>query len=93
MLYYNIENTKAFTEAIKNEANKLGVTLTRNDLDKIHDYHPDTFRDLEHLIESIVKDMRGWFPSGNFSVKEIDVAIHNSPWEGELVRIQTRCKR
>lgn len=93
MLYYNIENTRVFAEAIKDEASKLGVTLVRHDLDRIHDYNTSGFLDPDHLIEAIVKDMRVWFSSGNLSVKEMDVGIHNAPWQGEFVRVQTRCKR
>lgn len=93
MLYYNAENTRVFTEAIKDKASKLGITLVRHDLDRIHDYNTSEFRDPEHLIESIAKDMRGWFSNDNLSVKEMDVSIHIAPWQGEFVRVQTRCKR
>lgn len=93
MLYYNAENTRVFIEAVKGEASKLGVTLVRHDLDRIHDYDTTSFRDTEHLVESIAKDMRGWFSNDNLSVKEMNVSIHNRPWQGEFVRIQTRCKR
>lgn len=93
MLYYNIENKQKLFEAIKDEASKLGVTLVGNDLDRIHDYDTSTFRDIDHLTEVIVNDIRGWFSSGNLSVKEMDVGIHNAPWQGEFVRVYTRCKR
>lgn len=93
MLYYNAENTRVFTEAIKGEASKLGVTLVRHDLDRTHIYDTSTFQNPEHLIEAIVKDMRVWFSNDNLSVKEMDVGIHNEPWQGEFVRVQTRCKR
>jgi hypothetical protein len=93
MLYYNLQNTEVFIEAIKDEASKLGVTLTRNDLDRTHDYDTSTFQDPEHLIEAIVKDMRVWFSGDNLRVKEMDVCIHNEPWQGEFVRVHTRCKR
>jgi hypothetical protein len=93
MLYYNVENTKVFIEAIRDEARKLDVNLVRNDLDRRYDYNTNTFRDLEHLIDVIVKDMRSWFSSENLSVKEMDVSIHNAPWLGEFVSIRTRCKR
>lgn len=94
MLYYNIENREKLFETIKDEASKLGVTLVRNDLDRSYDYNTNVFKDLEHLTEVIVKDIRGWFSSDNLSVKEMDVGIHNLTWSnGEFVRIQTRCKR
>jgi hypothetical protein len=93
MLYYNAENTRAFTEAIKDEASKLGVDLVRHGLDRVHDYNTSEFRDPEHLVDVIVKDMRSWFSGDNLSVKEMDVSIHNAPWLGEFVSVYTRCKR
>ena len=94
MLYYNAENLNKFIEAIKVEARKLGVDLVRRDLDRSWDYYTSAFLDLESLVKSIVKDMRGWFSNDNLSVKEIDISVHNMPWAGgEFVRVQTRCKR
>lgn len=94
MLYYNAENLKKFIEAIKVEARKLGVDLVGRDLDRSWDYCTSAFLDLESLVKSVVKDMRGWFSSDNFNVKEIDISVYNMPWDGgEFVRIQTRCKR
>lgn len=93
MLYYNAENTKVFVEAIRDEARELGVNLARRVLDRSYDYKTNDYQNVEHLVESIVKDMRGWFSNGDLSIKEMDVGIHNGPWEGEFVRVQTRCKR
>lgn len=93
MLYYNAENTKVFLEAINCETSKLGVNLVRHDLDRMCNYNTNVFQSLEHLIEEIVKDMRDWFSSDNLTVKEMNVCIHNTPWDGEFICIQRRCKR
>lgn len=93
MLYYNAKNRDKLFQTIINEARKLGVDLVRYDLDRSYDYNTNVFQSLEHLIEEIVKDMRDWFSRDNLSVKGLSIAVHNDPWQGEFVRVQTRCKR
>lgn len=93
MLYYNTENREKFTEAIKVEARKLGVDLVIHDLDRSCEYNTRYYRCLENLIEEVVEAIRVRFSGDNLSVKELSIAVHNDPWQGEFVRVQTRCKR
>lgn len=93
MLYYNLKNKEKLIEAINNEARKLGIHLVAHGLDRTYDYNTNAFQDLEHLIETIVDDIRSWFSSDSLAVKEMCVALHIIPGKGEFVRVHTRCKK
>lgn len=93
MLYYNAENTKVFIEAIKDLVNCLGIDLVTNNLDRSYDYITNNYQDLEKLTEAILDDITSWFSGDGFNKKELCVSIYTTPWGGEFVRVQTRCKR
>ena len=93
MLYCSPKDREKLMEAIKGEARDLDIVLVMHDLDRSYVYYSHNYNNLDSLVKDIIENIRSQFHGNNFSIKEICITTHTTPWNSELIRIQTRCKR